>query len=163
MDANYLESMGRGLIFMAQSGRNVEAFSRWLAGDLKSAPAMDTLFSQYFTSLPAKMPVPSDSATGVSAPLDPVAATEAFRRAFTDFIKLCGVVSQQEHLELLKKYEKLKTRCREQEETITHLKALMNQSAGAGSQGVRLFENLIEQQTQQFEQFMQTVYGKSSG
>ncbi len=51
-----------------------------------------------------------------------------FRRSLKEFMNSLGLVPLQEHLKLIRKYEKLKEDLKDREETIKHLKMLANET-----------------------------------
>ncbi len=53
-------------------------------------------------------------------------ATRDFNKAFKEYLSLMGVCPLGKHLALVEKYEKLKEKCERQEETIEHLKMLLD-------------------------------------
>ena len=68
-----------------------------------------------------------------------------------------GMVPKNEHLELVKKYEELKEKVADQEETISHLRMLLEQrKAESQDELVQGFQDLIDKQSKQFQQTMET-------
>lgn len=53
-------------------------------------------------------------------------ALHDFKKSFKDYLDLMGIVSREDHLDLVEKYEKLKKKCAEQEETIKHLRMILD-------------------------------------
>ena len=88
-------------------------------------------------------------------------ASEDFSKSFKDYLLLMGVVPKDKHLTLVKKYEQLKEKVASQEETIKHLRMLLNAKkaqAQAQAQGdiTKEFQDLIEKQGEQFQETMET-------
>jgi hypothetical protein len=69
-----------------------------------------------------------------------------------------GVVPKDEHLALVKKYEELKEKVTAQEETIEHLRMLL-EAKKVETQGelVQGFQEIIEKQSEQFQETMETL------
>ena len=69
-----------------------------------------------------------------------------------------GVVPKDEHLALVKKYEELKEKVVAQEETINNLRMLL-EAKKVETQGelVQGFQEIIEKQSQQFQETMETL------
>jgi NCAIR mutase (PurE)-related protein len=69
-----------------------------------------------------------------------------------------GVVPKDEHLALVKKYEELKEKVAAQEETINNLRMLLEEKK-VETQGelVQGFQEIIEKQSQQFQETMETL------
>ena len=77
---------------------------------------------------------------------------------FKNYLYLVGVVSKGEHLALVKKYEELKEKVVVQEETIKHLRMLLEEKK-VETQGelVQEFQEIIEKQSEQFQETMETL------
>ncbi|MGA7876978.1 MAG: hypothetical protein WCA08_15070, partial [Desulfoferrobacter sp.] len=74
---------------------------------------------------------------------------------FNDYLNLLGVVSRDEHLELMKKYEELKEKAASQEETIKYLRMLLGEAKGIdASQVTKSVDELVKKQTDQFQKQM---------
>ena len=84
-------------------------------------------------------------------------ASENFLESFKDYLELMGMVPKDEHLALVKKYEELKEKVAGQEETIKSLRLLLEEKR-AESQGelVKGFQDLIDNQSKQFQETMET-------
>jgi hypothetical protein len=68
-----------------------------------------------------------------------------------------GMVTKNEHLALVKKYEELKEKVTVQEETINHLRLLLEQKKTETQEElVQGFQDLIEKQSRQFQETMET-------
>lgn len=152
MDLNSLDYLGRWLSLLARSGKSLEELGRWLGTHPKSTPAAPSFPPNPL--FPFSLQGSHDRQDSSIPSPDALPAPEYFKKTFNDFLKCCGMVAPAEHAELLRKYEKLKQKSQEQEETIANLKFLLTQNTGTAGQGVQLFETLLEQQTQQFNQFM---------
>jgi beta-phosphoglucomutase-like phosphatase (HAD superfamily) len=84
-------------------------------------------------------------------------ASENFLNSFKDYLNLMGMVSKDEHLTLIKKYEKLKEKAAAQEETINHLRLLSEEKKIENQEElVQGFHDLIEKQSNQFQKTMET-------
>jgi hypothetical protein len=84
-------------------------------------------------------------------------ASESFLNSFKDYLDSMGMVPKNEHLELVKKYEKLKEKVSAQEETIRHLRILVEgKKAESQEELVQGFHDLIEKQSKQFKETMDT-------
>ncbi len=65
-----------------------------------------------------------------------------------------GVVPKDEHLTLIKKYEALKEKVAAQEETIKHLRMLLEEKGTGQGDMIRGFQDLVKKQTEQFQELM---------
>jgi sugar diacid utilization regulator len=71
---------------------------------------------------------------------------------------MMGIVPKDEHLELVRKYEELKKKVAVHEETIKHLRMLLEEKR-AETQGefVKGFREILEKQSEQFQETMETM------
>jgi hypothetical protein len=85
-------------------------------------------------------------------------ASENFQKSFKDYLNLMGMVSKDEHLALVRKYEELKEKLAAQEETIKHLRMLLEEKK-VETQGelVQGFQEILEKQSEQFQETMETL------
>ena len=84
-------------------------------------------------------------------------ASENFLKSFNDYMDLMGMVPKDKHLALIKKYEELKEKVAAQEETINHLKMLLEEKKTESQEElVQGFQDLIEKQSKQFQETMET-------
>ena len=65
-----------------------------------------------------------------------------------------GVVSKKEHLALVEKYEKLKLRCIDQEETIRHLRMLLEDRKEVQSDTATQLQDIVKSQGDLFQKMM---------
>ncbi len=80
-----------------------------------------------------------------------------FQESFKQFLAMFGVVPKEEYISLVKKYEELKKRVGDQEETIRHLQLLLGEKSADQGETVKVFQSLIEKQSEQFMEMMNAV------
>jgi hypothetical protein len=80
-----------------------------------------------------------------------------FERSLTEYLSLMGVVPKQEHLELVEKYEELKEKAASQEETIVHLRQLLQGNQLDQTELHTGFEELIKKQSEDFQRLIKDV------
>jgi len=140
MDDKLLELWGRFLLATAQGKRQADQFFDWMktgpsgksAGETKPVVDMDAIFKQF-----RKMYGLDDAPdTGADYQKQMHQTMRDFQESFTEFLSVMGLVPRATYLELVQKYETLKARCADQEETIRHLNALLkDRGAGSGAGG----------------------------
>jgi len=81
-------------------------------------------------------------------------ALHDFQKSFTDYLASMGIVSKNEHLTLIEKYEKLKAKCADQEETIRHLKMLLDSKGMNQPEISSQFQDLVKNQGELFQKMM---------
>lgn len=92
-------------------------------------------------------------------------AIQDFQESFQEYLTSMGYVTKEEHIKLIEKYERLKEKCSDQEETIKHLKMLMD-NKGTDHRGdvIKSLQSIIKDQTNFFQKMMsdmgQQYFGK---
>ncbi|MFO8084796.1 MAG: hypothetical protein R6U27_10815 [Desulfobacterales bacterium] len=81
-------------------------------------------------------------------------ATSDFQDSFRQYLAMLGVVPKEDYIGLVKKYEELKKRVTDQEETIRHLQMLLGEKHADQGETVKVFQDLIEKQSEQFVEMM---------
>ncbi len=147
MDRHFLEFWGNFLINAARGQKQLEDMAKWMTQGLKGFEDLTTMFRKFYGLDRVSEGAVDDEKTWEKAAKD-------FQRSFKEYLKLFGVVPMQEHLELVKKYEALKEKLTAQEETINHLRMLLDQKAGNVGNVVRDYQDLIKKQADQFQKLM---------
>ena len=101
MDRNFLEFWGNFLTNAAKGQKQIEELTQWINQDLKGFEDLTAMFrkSYGFDNLN------EDSPDYLKAWKN---ASEDFQKSLKDYLGLMGVVSRDEHLTLVRKYEELK-------------------------------------------------------
>jgi uncharacterized protein (DUF302 family) len=81
-------------------------------------------------------------------------AEENFRESFREYLNLLGGVPREEYQALADKYEKLKEKAAQQEETIKQLKNLLEEKGMGLAVGNLEFQELIKKQGEQFQEML---------
>ena len=153
MDRQFLEFFGNFLINTAKGQKQVEDISKWMNQDFQGFDELTAMFKKFYGLDQMK----ENSIT----PMETwKAASENFQKSFKDYLRMMGVVPKDEQLDLVKKYEDLKEKMCTQEETIKHLRMILEEKK-AESQGelVKGFQEVLEKQNNQFQETMET-FGK---
>jgi hypothetical protein len=147
MDRRFLEFWGNSLLHAAKGQKRMEDLTQWITQGLKGFEDMTAMFKKFYglESLPEK------SADYLEAWQN---AADSFQGSFKHYLNLMGVVPKDEHLEVVKKYEDLKQRASDQEETINHLRRLLEEKGVDQDEAVRGFQDLVKKQTKQFQELM---------
>lgn len=77
-----------------------------------------------------------------------------FQKSLRDSLNLMGLVPKREYLDLVEKYEKLKARCADQEETIAHQKMLLEAGGTAQADLTARFQNMVQNQGDIFQKMV---------
>lgn len=156
MDKNFLEFWGNFLLNAAKSKQQVEDFNSWMKNSLGGFGDMTAMFKKAYglDSIPEKTPEYTDLWKKSS---------EDFLKVFKESVGAMGMISQEEHLRLVKKYEMLKEKAETQEETIRHLRMLLGEKDTEQKEITDKFQELAKSQGEQFQDLVKnfTQFGFS--
>ncbi|MGD8229748.1 MAG: hypothetical protein PVH82_04280 [Desulfobacteraceae bacterium] len=148
MDRHFLEFWGNFLISAAKGQKQMEDVAKWMTQGLKGFEDLTAMFRTFYG-----LDNVSESAPDYVKAWEK--AAKDFQQSFHDYLNLFGVVSRQEHLELIKKYEALKKKVAEQEQTIKHLRMQLEGEGADLGEIIRGYQNLVKKQTDQFQRLME--------
>jgi phage tail tape-measure protein len=151
MDRHFLEFWGNFLINAAKGQKQMEDMSKWMQQGFEGFDELTAMFKKFYGLEHMEKDTPIYMETWKQA-------SENFQESFKDYLRLMGVVPKDEHLALVKKYEELKEKVADQEETIKHLRMLLEEKK-VETQGelVQGFQEIIEKQSEQFQETMETL------
>ena len=70
---------------------------------------------------------------------------------------MVGVVPKEDYISLVEKYEALKKKAADQDETIRHLQMLLRDKSVDQGETVKVFQDLVTKQSEQFMEVMNAV------
>ena len=150
MDRKFLEFWGNFMINAAKEQKRMEDLSKWMQQGFKGFDELTTMFNKFYGLEQIEKNSPAYISTWKKA-------SEYFQKSFKDYLDLMGVISKEEHLALIKKYEALKEKVDAQEETINHLRLLLEEKKTESQEElVKGFQNLVEKQSKQFQETMES-------
>jgi phage tail tape-measure protein len=151
VDKHFLEFWGNFLINAAKGQKQMEDISKWMQQGFEGFDELTAMFKKFYGLEHMEKDTPTYMETWKEA-------SEKFQESFKDYLRLMGVVPKDEHLALVKKYEELKEKVAAQEETIKHLRMLLEEKK-VETQGelVQGFQEIIEKQSEQFQETMETL------
>ena len=129
MDKNFLELFGNILIGASRGKKQVDEMLRWVQKSVSASATgiyeLPTMFKKFYgldqlSERSAEYKMMAEKAVG------------DFQNSLKEYVTLLGMipndqtVSRDEYLNLIRKYEKLKEKCSDQEETIRHLRIIVN-------------------------------------
>jgi hypothetical protein len=154
MDKQFLEFWGNFLIHAAKGQKQLEDMTQWMQQGFKGFDELTAMFKTCYGLDNLDESTSNDMSSWKKA-------SEDFQKSFKDYLRLMGLVSKNEHLALVKKYETLKEKFAIQEETIKHLRMLLEEKYDKSQEDLAQgFQTLIEKQTQQFQQTIE-AFGQS--
>ena len=150
MDKSFLEFWGNFLINTAKEQKRMEDLSKWMQQGFKGFDDLTEMFKKLYGLEHMEKDTPAYMDTWEKA-------SENFLNSYKDYLNLMGMVSKDEHLTLIKKYEELKEKVAAQEETINHLRLLLEEKKTESQEElVQGFQDLIEKQSKKFQETMET-------
>ena len=156
MNAELMEAWGKLLVGTAKAQKNLDSMAGWLRQWQESFGDLTTLWGGAYDF----------KNMAQSNPFYPVAwkeSEEILRKCFKDFLSLWGVTPVEDHLKLIQKYEELKAKNLGLEETIEHLRMLLNHE-GIVDYGhfAKQYQDAVKQQTDQYQKVMENLSNLSS-
>lgn len=141
MDENLLEFWGNFLLSTARKKKQVDDMTAWMQKGFNSFDDLSGMFRKFYG-----LDQLSEHSTEYKKMTEK--AMEDFQKSFKEYMGSLAFVPKKEHLSLVDKYEKLKEKCADQEETIKHLKMLMN------ARGTDQLQEIIRDQGEVFQTMM---------
>lgn len=148
MDRQFLEFWGNFLLQVAKGQQQWETLIRGLQGGFFNLGPMTSMFQKAYGLEGLDQDSPDYMKMWKKA-------EEDFRDSFKDFLNLMGMVPRHEHAALALKYEELKEKVADQEETIKHLRLLLEDKGVDFGMATVEFQELIKKQTRQTQEFLQ--------
>ncbi len=154
MDKNFLEMWGNYLINLAKGQRQMEDISRWMGKE-------PTGFSEFSSALRKFYGLDSPKADAAKQKADVSEAwrssIDTFWKSYREYLDTIGMIPKEEHLKLVRKYEDLKKKVAACEETIEHLRMLLNEKGGSQGEVVEKFQYLVQDQSERFQELMRDM------
>lgn len=150
MDDKNLEFMGNFFLNAAKCRKQMEDFFKLSRQGFKGFEEMSAMFKKFYGLENLEKNAPDYSKAMQNA-------AEEFQNSLRQYLKMLGVVPKEDYISLVKKYEELKQRAADQEETIRHLQLLLGEKSADQGETVKVFQDLIEKQSEQFMEMMNAV------
>lgn len=148
MNRHFLEFWGKALLQAAQSQKQLEDLAKWCQGGVFSLPD----YTQLFKTAYGLEQVAEDSPDFWGSWQK---AQENFRDSFREYLAVFGMVPREDYAALVRQLDELQARLVDRDETIQHLRRLLEEK-GLGLEATSLeFQRLIERQGEQFQKFLQ--------
>ncbi|OQX25610.1 MAG: hypothetical protein BWK80_14665 [Desulfobacteraceae bacterium IS3] len=168
-DEKFLEFWGNFLLSAARGKKQAEDVGTWTRQYFKSMNQIMTAsqkgfsdlneFSVMFRKFYGLDKIPEQSPEYESRMKT---SASDFQKSLNDYLGMMGMVSKAEHLALVRKYEKLKEKCADQEETVRHLRMLLDTKGTVQGETVRTLQDIMKDQTELFRNMVAGI-GQQSG
>jgi len=150
MNRQFMEFWGNLFINTAKNQKQLEDMSTWVRQGMSSLDEMSTSMKKMYGLDLVAGPQPDDFKVWNKA-------IDDFKQLFVNgCLSIVGIKPfPGGHLDLIKKYEELKEKVVSQEETIKHLRLLLDEAKTASyTQSTLHIEELIQKQNEQFQTMM---------
>ncbi len=152
MDKNFLELWGNFLISIARGQRQMEEMGKWMGLDPGRFPDMTAWMGAFSApGASGKADAETDAASSWAA------TSEDLMNTYGQFLEFMGLVAKPEHLRVVRKYEALKEKAAEREETIRHLRMLLDERNGDQGRVVSTFQEMMRRQSEKFQELMREM------
>ncbi len=147
MDEKFLEFWGNVLISAAKGKKNADDISHWVQEGLGGFSELTGMFQKFY------------GLDGLSERSDEYRtmakkATREFQSSLKEYLAMIGMISKEDHLTLVEKYEKLKEQCADQKETIRHLRMLLNAKGMNDAHTMENFQGMVKDQGEFFQKMI---------
>ena len=150
MDPHFLEFWGNFLVNASKEQRRLKDLYEWMQQGFNGFDDLTEMFRKFYGLDHMEKDTPAYLETMKKA-------SENFLESFKDYLDLMGMVPKDKHLALVQKYEALKEKVADQEETIKNLQLLLEEKRTESQDELVLgFQDLIEKQSKQFQKTMET-------
>lgn len=158
MEKHLLEFWGNFLINAAREKKKSDDFSQWLQNLTSWMQEGFATFSDLMEILGGFPGAGKFPSTEGEYPKDFSKVAEKtsrdFQKSFKEYQNMMGMFFQKDHISLVDKYEKLKKKCEEQEETIKHLQLLLKAKEMDQSETLKGMQNIMKSQSEAFGKMM---------
>ena len=147
MDKQFLEFWGNFLLSAAKGQRQLDEFSRWMSQGMSGLRGLTDMFRQFY-------------GLGNEGPGDDVdwkTARNSFEKAYRAYLDTLGVVPKSDYMALKKQLEALQKKAQDQEAALRKLRFELSESRMAQGDVVRGFQELIQVQSEQFQELTDSV------
>lgn len=146
MDKRFLEFWGNLFLNVAEGQKRLSDITKWIDQGFRGFDNLQAMFRNYY-GLEEERPDYAEMWKKAEAD---------FQKSLKDYLSLLGVVPKDEHVALVKKYEELKEKSAAQEETIRHLRMLLEEKGVDQAKVIGGFEKMIAEQGEQFRELMKS-------
>ncbi len=150
MDDKYLEFLGNLFLSAAKSQKQMDDLFKLSRQGFRGFEEMSTMFRKFYGLENIEKDTPEYKKSWRNA-------GEEFQKAFREYLTMVGVVPKEDYISLVEKYEQLKKKVAGQDETIRHLQTLLRDKNVDQGETVKVFQDLVTKQSEQFMEMMNAV------
>ena len=150
MDDKYLEFFGNLFLNAAKSQKQMKDLFKLSRQGFKGFEEISAMFRKFYGLDNIEKDAPEYIKNWHKA-------SEEFQNRFKEYLALMGVVPKEDHISLVEKYEELKKKVADQDETIRHLQMLLHDKTADQGETAKVFQDLMTKQSEQFMEMMNAV------
>lgn len=150
MDDKYLEFFGNLFLSAAKSQKQMEDLFKLSRQGFKGFEEISAMFRKFYGLENIEKDAPEYIKAWHNAGVE-------FQKRYKEYLALIGVVPKEEYIGLVEKYEQLKKKVADQDETIRHLQMLLRDKASDQGQTEKVFQDLMTKQSEQFMEMMNAI------
>ena len=152
MDKQFLEFWGTMMLSAAKGQQQLEDIMKWMAGNMRDFSGISGMFCRMYGIDPA-----AENASDYAAIWQK--AFNEFKDSYSELTAMMDLVPRKDYVALSRENQDLKNRIAELEEAVRHLRALLDAKVSSPVEGIRSFQELINDQARQYQDFMKSVTG----
>jgi len=150
LEERYLEFLGNFFLSASKARKQMDDLMVMSKHGFKGFEEMSSMFRRFYGLDKMEKSAPEYMKTWENA-------SREFQKSFKEYLQILGVVPKEDYIALVKRYEDLKVRVRDQEETIRHLQMLLGEKGADQGESVKVFQDLMKKQSEQFVEMMDSV------
>lgn len=147
MDRNFLEFWGNYLLAVARGQKQMETFSRWMRQGMQGSEDLTELFRKAYGLDPQQ--------DGYAEAWEK--AARDFRLAFRETFLKMGWVPREDYDALAEENQRLLEKLDRQEDRIRRLRRLLSDPGTDQTKTLKVFQELIQKQGEEFSKLMRTL------
>ncbi len=145
MDNNFLELWGNMFLTAARGQKQMDDVTKWMKRGFCTIPDMGDMISS-LTGINAIISSSTEYLRVVNT------ASENFLKSFKEYLSMMDLVPKKDYDSLLEEFEDLKKQS--DEKNARKVDKLLNDELSLQTQGLKSFEELMRNQTRQFQELM---------
>jgi len=151
MDKHFLEFWGNVMLATAKGQQQLDDIMKWFSGNFGEFKDITDLFCKMYGIEPQDQKSPGVLPVWHKAFAD-------FQRSFSELTTMMDLVPRKEYIDLSQENQELKKRIAQLEEGNAHLRAMLSDKVAThGSEGIKGFQELINEQAKQYQDFMKSI------
>jgi len=150
MDKQFLEFWGNMMLSSAKGQQQFDDIMKLLSGNFTEFKDITSTFCKMYGLDPEAQKAPGNLNIWQKA-------FDEFQRSFGELAIMMDLVPRKEYIALSRENQDLKKRLAELEEGMAHQRALLGEKANASGEGLKGFQELINEQAKQYQDFMKNI------